>query len=126
MEITQVVGLVVAIVSIFTGAPLLVKQFKTGKSEAKKNDAGTSKIAVEAANMVVETLRGEFQRQATIINELEHSNAKLDSRVGALEKQNRELKLEVKDCKEDREILIRIVRDNNISVREDDAKRLGI
>lgn len=126
MQITSLVGLIVAVIGAITAAGLLVKQFTTGKSEAKKNDADTNRIAVEAADMVVKTLSAQFERQAIRMNELEHTNVKLEKRVDDLENQNEELKAEVSDCKEDREILIRIVRDNNISVREDDAKRLGI
>lgn len=128
MEVTSLVGLVASLIAIVAGGRLLVLQFRTGKSEAKKNDADANLIAVEAANMVVETMRGAFERQTTRMNELEQTNTKLEARVADVEKQNEKLKEEVKDCKDDREILVRIVQDNRdtITIRSDDAKRLGI
>lgn len=119
MNIPPVIGAVGATFGILGTGFGLFKQFVTAKSEAEVNDENARKVAIDAANEVVKTVTSQFSRQAKVIEQLE-------KRVDIVEERNGKLEKEVKHYKDDCEILIRIVKENNVKIRESDAIRLGL
>lgn len=115
-DLSSIVSGVVAILGVSFGALQTRRKQDTEKVLAQRE--GESK-AIQTAGQLIETINRQYDRLSQTCelqaDEIEKLKMKLDL-----------IQQEVDDCREDRQILMRIVQDNDIKLRKEDADRLKI
>lgn len=115
-NIATVFTSLVAILGVSFGAIQTRRKQDTEKVLAERE--GESKAIATASNLI-ETINRQYDRLSKSYELQSEEIDKLKLKLDFIQK-------EVDDCREDRQILIRIVQDNNIMLRVEDAERLQI